>query len=43
MAYGDLVPSMGDVYDDLREFGKDTLRRCLLGAMKAQGLEIENG
>ena len=40
---GDLVPSMGDFNDDLRAFGKDALRRSLLKAMKAQGLEIEHG
>lgn len=40
---GNLVPSMGDFNDDLRAFGKDTLRRSLLKAMKAQGLEIEDG
>ncbi|WP_236628118.1 MULTISPECIES: DUF7146 domain-containing protein [unclassified Sulfitobacter] len=39
----DLVPNMGDFNDDLRAFGKDALRRSLLGAMKAQGLEIEDG
>ena len=40
---GDLVPSMGDFNDDLRAFGRDALRRSLLEAMKAQGLEIEDG
>ena len=40
---GDLVPTMGDFNDDLRAFGKDALRRSLLEAMKAQGLEIEEG
>lgn len=40
---GDLVPVMGDFNDDLRAFGKDELRRSLLKAMKAQGLEIEGG
>ncbi|WP_238368167.1 DUF7146 domain-containing protein [Mesobacterium pallidum] len=39
----DLVPNMGDFNDDLRAFGRDALRRSLLGAMKAQGLEIEDG
>ncbi|MGS5046719.1 MULTISPECIES: DUF7146 domain-containing protein [unclassified Mameliella] len=39
----ELVPNMGDFNDDLRAFGKDALRRSLLGAMKAQGLEIEDG
>ncbi len=39
----DLVPNMGDFNDDLRTFGKDALRRSLLEAMKAQGLEIEDG
>lgn len=39
----DLVPTMGDFNDDLRAFGKDALRRSLLKAMKAQGLEIEDG
>ena len=43
IACGDLVPSMGDFNDDLRAFGKDALRRSLLKAMKAQGLEIEHG
>jgi hypothetical protein len=43
IACGDLVPSMGDFNDDLRVFGKDALRRSLLKAMKAQGLEIEDG
>ncbi|GGE53233.1 DNA primase [Primorskyibacter flagellatus] len=43
IACGDLVPSMGDFNDDLRAFGKDALRRSLLKAMKAQGLEIEDG
>lgn len=40
---GDLVPAMGDFNDDLRAFGKDALRRSLIEAMKAQGLEIEDG
>lgn len=40
---GDLVPDMGDFNDDLRAFGRDALRRSLLGAMKAQCLEIEDG
>ncbi|TMV89805.1 hypothetical protein FGG78_14130 [Thioclava sp. BHET1] len=40
---GDLVPDMGDFNDDLRAFGRDALRRSLLEAMKAQGLEIEDG
>lgn len=40
---GDLVPTTGDFNDDLRAFGKDALRRSLLEAMKAQGLEIEDG
>lgn len=40
---GELVPTMGDFNDDLRAFGRDALRRSLLKAMKAQGLEIEDG
>ena len=40
---GDLVPNMGDFNDDLRASGRDALRRSLLKAMKAQGLEIEDG
>ncbi|MGD9865734.1 MAG: toprim domain-containing protein [Pseudodonghicola sp.] len=40
---GDLVPSMDDFTDDLRAFGRHALRRSLLEAMKAQGLEIEDG
>jgi hypothetical protein len=40
---GELVPAMGDFNDDLRAFGRDALRRSLLKAMKAQGLEIEDG
>ena len=40
---GYLVPNMGDFNDDLRAFGRDALRRSLLGSMKAQGLEIEDG
>lgn len=40
---GELVPAMGDFNDDLRAFGRDALRRSLLTAMKAQGLEIEDG
>lgn len=43
IACGDLVPNMGDFNDDLRAFGRDALRRSLLEAMKAQGLEIEDG
>ena len=43
IACGDLVPNMGDFNDDLRAFGRDALRRSLLGAAKAQGLEIEDG
>ena len=43
IVYGDLVPAMGDFNDDLQAFGKDALRRSLLEAMKAQGLEIEDG
>lgn len=39
----DLVPTLGDFNDDLRAVGKDALRRSLLKAMKAQGLEIEDG
>ncbi|MEO4045170.1 toprim domain-containing protein [Hoeflea sp. CAU 1731] len=39
---GYLVPNMGDFNDDLRAFGRDALRRSLLGSMKAQGLEIED-
>jgi hypothetical protein len=34
---------MGDFNDDLQALGKDTLRRSLIEAMKAQGLEIEDG
>ena len=41
--FGDLAPTLGDFNDDLRAFGKDTLRWSLLKAMKAQGLEIEDG
>ena len=40
---GELVPNMGDFNEDLRAFGRDALRRSLLGAMKAQGLKIEDG
>ena len=40
---GELVPTKGDFNDDLRAFGKDTLRCSLLEAMKEQGLEIEDG
>lgn len=43
IVYGDLVPNMGDFNDDLRAFGREALRRSLLEAMKAQGLEIEDG
>ena len=43
ITFGDLVPSMGDFNDDLQAFGKDALRRSLLEAMKAQGLEIGHG
>ncbi|MDK3020893.1 DUF7146 domain-containing protein [Pseudodonghicola flavimaris] len=43
IACGDLVPQLGDFNDDLRAFGKDALRRSLLKAMKAQGLEIGDG
>ena len=43
IAFGGLVPQLGDFNDDLRAFGIDALRRSLLGAMKAQGLEIEDG
>ena len=43
IACGDLVPEMDDFNDDLRAFGSDELRRSLLEAMKAQGLEIEDG
>jgi hypothetical protein len=43
IACGDLVPTMGDVNDDLWVFGRDALRRSLLKAMKVQGLEIEDG
>lgn len=39
----ELVPAMGDFNDDLRAYGKDALRGSLLEAMKAQGLEIEDG
>ena len=39
---GELVPAMDDFNDDLRAFGRDALRRSLLNAMKAQGLEIED-
>ncbi|MDE4171872.1 hypothetical protein PXK63_18245 [Phaeobacter gallaeciensis] len=42
IAFGELVPHLGDFNDDLRAFGRDALRRSLLGAMKAQGLEIED-
>jgi hypothetical protein len=42
-ACGDLVPTLGDFNDDLRVFGKDVLRRSVLEAMKAQGLEFEDG
>ncbi len=40
---GYLVPELGDFNDDLRTFGRDALRRSLLGAMRANGLEIEDG
>ncbi|MEQ8903624.1 MAG: toprim domain-containing protein [Roseovarius sp.] len=40
---GDLVSTLGDFNDDLRAYGRDALRRSLLKAMKAQGLEIEDG
>jgi len=40
---GYLVPELGDFNDDLRAYGRDALRRSLLKAMKAQGLEIEDG
>lgn len=43
IAFGELVPTMGDFNDDLRAFGKDALRGSLLEAMKAHGLEIEDG
>lgn len=43
IAGGDLVPQLDDFNDDLLAFGKDALRRSLLKAMKAQGLEIEDG
>lgn len=43
IACGELVPSMGDFNDDLRAFDSDALRQSLLKAMKAQGLEIEDG
>ena len=43
IACGELVPAMGDFNDDLRAFGRDALRRSLLDAMNAQGLEIEDG
>ncbi|KJS43148.1 MAG: hypothetical protein VR71_11880 [Roseovarius sp. BRH_c41] len=43
IACRDLVPSMEDFNDDLQAFGKDALRQSLLGAMIAQGLEIEDG
>ncbi|KZY52129.1 hypothetical protein A3734_19750 [Sulfitobacter sp. HI0054] len=43
IACGDLVPDMGDFNDELRAFGRDALRRSLLEAMKAQGMEIEDG
>ena len=39
---GELVSRLGDFNDDLRAFGGDALRRSLLEAMKAQGLEIED-
>lgn len=40
---GELVSHLGDFNDDLLAFGRDALRRSLLKAMKAQGLEIEDG
>ena len=43
IAFGDLVPVMDDYNDDLQAFGKDALRRSVLKAMKAHGLEIEDG
>ena len=43
IASASLVPNMADFNDDLQAFGKDALRRSLLTAMKAQGLEIEDG
>jgi len=43
IACGKLVPNMGDFNDDLRAYGRDALRQSLLQAMKAQGLEIEDG
>lgn len=43
IACDELVPQLGDFNDDLLAFGRDALRRSLLEAMKAQGLEIEDG
>lgn len=43
IACGDLMPAMGDFNDDRRAFGKEALLRSLLKAMRAQGLEIEDG
>jgi len=43
IACGELVSRLGDFNDDLRAFGRDALRRSLLGAMKARGLKIEDG
>ncbi|WP_297777464.1 toprim domain-containing protein [uncultured Roseovarius sp.] len=40
---GELVSHLGDFNDDLRAFGRDALRRSLLEAMNAQGLEIKDG
>jgi hypothetical protein len=34
---------MGDFNVDLRAFGSAALRRSLIEAIKAQGLEIEDG
>lgn len=43
IACGELVPDMGDFNDDLRANGRDALRRSVIEAMRAQGLEIEEG
>lgn len=43
IACGELVSQLGDFNDDLRAFGRDALRRSLIEAMKAQGLEIDDG
>ena len=43
IACGDFVSHLGDLNDELRAFGKETLRSSLLKTMQAQGLEIEDG